>query len=121
MVKLKHKNIIMKYKNQKSAELIAILNECAATCRFCSVTSLNEETVKSMVSSIKSNLDCSEMCNLLASYLSRNSAHASHLLKECIEICEACATECEKHPHMDHCRECAETCRKCAEACKNAL
>lgn len=111
----------MKYQDQKHVKLIVLLNECAAMCCFCSVASLEEETVNSMVASIKRNLDCSEMCTLLSSFLSRNSPHAAHLLKECIELCEACATECERHPNMDHCQECAETCRKCAEACKKEL
>lgn len=111
----------MKYQDQKNVALIAILNECAATCRYCSVASLDEENVKTMVSSIKNCLDCAEMCSQLASYLSRNSIHSAKILKACIDLCEACAKECEKHTHMDHCQECAEMCRKCANACKAIL
>jgi hypothetical protein len=33
----------------------------------------------------------------------------------------ACAEECEKHAHMDHCRKCAEACRHCAEVCQAGI
>jgi HD superfamily phosphodiesterase len=33
----------------------------------------------------------------------------------------ACATECEKHSDMEHCKECADACRKCAAECKAML
>jgi hypothetical protein len=35
----------------------------------------------------------------------------------CADICNACATECEKHKHMEHCAECAKACHECAEQC----
>jgi flavoprotein len=37
-------------------------------------------------------------------------------LRLCVEMCERCADECEKHPH-DHYKACALACRKCAELC----
>lgn len=36
----------------------------------------------------------------------------------CAELCDACAAECEKHEHHEHCRICAESCRRCAEQCR---
>ncbi len=57
------------------------------------------------------------MCLITASYVGRNSEHAKHIVKECIDICNACGNECEKHDH-DHCKKCAEACRKCVEACE---
>ena len=39
--------------------------------------------------------------------------------RQCAQICDACAKECEKHAaHMEHCRVCAEICRKCADECR---
>ncbi len=106
--------------HQQNAKLIAVLNECAAACYHCSTACLDEQEIKPMVQCIKSDLDCAGICTLTASFLARGSAHAKHLLNECIELCEACAAECEKHHHMDHCRECAEACRTCAGACRAA-
>ena len=42
--------------------------------------------------------------------------YTKKLLGLVAEVCEACAEECEKHQHMEHCRLCAESCRKCAES-----
>lgn len=103
--------------NENHKELISTLNECAAECNHCTSACLEEPDVKMLAKCIKLEIDCAEICRLAASFFARSSEHAEHLLKECAEICEACATECEKHKHMEHCKRCAEVCRKCAEAC----
>lgn len=104
-----------------NTELLSALNNCINACNHCAASCLQEQDVKMMVECIKTDLDCADICTLVAKLVARGSAHAQHLLKECIEVCEACAAECEKHAeHMEHCRACAETCRKCAEACRNA-
>ena len=100
-------------------ELIKKLDICIAACNFCASSCLKEEHVHMMTACISNNMDCADVCRTAAVLLARESKHGRHLLKECIEICEACATECEKHDH-DHCRACAKACRDCAEACKAA-
>ncbi|WP_419468929.1 four-helix bundle copper-binding protein [Burkholderia diffusa] len=35
-------------------------------------------------------------------------------------MCDACATECEKHQHA-HCKECAQSCRRCAQECRTMV
>ena len=100
-------------------ELLTVLNECIAACNHCAFACLSEPDVTPMAACIKSDLDCADICTLVAKLVARGSEHAKHLMNECIEVCEACAAECEKHAHhMDHCKECAEACRKCAEACR---
>jgi hypothetical protein len=50
--------------------------------------------------------------------MSAESEYAKKLLALVAEVCEACATECEKHAGtLEHCRQCAEICHKCAEEC----
>jgi hypothetical protein len=105
----------MNFEQNKS--LIRTLSECAAVCNHCASACLEEPDIKMLKDCIKLDIDCAEVCLLTMKLLARNSQHAEHLLKECTEICNACAEECEKHGHMEHCRECAETCRACAEAC----
>jgi hypothetical protein len=97
--------------------LLSILAECAAACNYCSTACLQEENVKMMAECIRLDMDCAQMCELTAAFVSRNSDHANHLLKECAEICDKCAAECSKH-NNDHCKACAEACSKCAEACR---
>ncbi|MDQ3109241.1 MAG: four-helix bundle copper-binding protein [Bacteroidota bacterium] len=105
-------------KNQNT-QLLAVLAECAAACNTCSTACLDEKDVKMMANCIKLDMDCAQICAITAAFVARNSDHATHLMKECAEICGKCATECEKH-EMAHCRACAEACRKCEEACKSS-
>lgn len=104
--------------HEKNKELIDILNRCAIECSHCATACLDENDVKMMVKCINLDLDCADVCRLTAVLLSRGSEHGKHMLKECAEICDACAQECEKHSHMEHCKQCAESCRRCAEACR---
>lgn len=97
-------------------EIINQLNNCSTECNYCYNECLNEKDVSMMAACIKLDRDCAEICQLTASMLARGSEHGLHLLKECAEICNACADECEKHDN-EHCKHCAEVCRKCAEAC----
>jgi hypothetical protein len=78
---------------------------------------LKEDDVKMLTDCIQLDVDCAEICTLTAGLLSRGSRHADHLLQACADICNACAEECSKHSHMDHCKACADTCKKCAAAC----
>lgn len=107
--------------HEKNKELISMLNECAAECNHCTSACLEEQDVKMLAKCIKLEIDCAEICRLATSFLARGSEHAEHILKECAEICEACAKECEKHSHMEHCKKCAEVCRKCAETCQQTV
>ena len=105
--------------HERNSQLLNALNNCVAACNHCATACLEEEDVKMLTRCIKLDLDCADICLLVAGYLARGSGHAEHLLKECVEICQACAEECERHAAhgMEHCRACAEACRKCAEEC----
>ena len=107
--------MIMAHEENKT--LIRMLADCAAACSHCANACLEERDMKLLKDCIKLDFDCADVCLLTIKMIARSSAHAEHLLKECNEICNACAQECEKHSHMEHCRSCAETCRACAEAC----
>ena len=103
--------------HEKNQALIDTLNRCATECSHCAMACLDEKDVEMMVKCIRLDIDCADICRLTASLLSRGSEHGNHLLKECAEVCEACAEECEKHSHLEHCKRCADVCRDCAEAC----
>lgn len=104
--------------HQHSKQLLDALNNCAAECNHCTSACLEEQDVKMLAKCISLDMDCAAICTLTASLIARGSEHGKHLLKECAEVCNACADECEKHAdHMDHCKKCAEACRACATAC----
>lgn len=103
--------------HEKNIALIDALNNCATECNHCAMACLEEFDVSMLTKCIRANIDCADICRLTASLLSRGSEHGNHLLKECAEVCESCAEECEKNSHMEHCKKCAEVCRHCAEEC----
>lgn len=103
--------------HEKNIALIDALNNCATECSHCAMACLEEYDVSTLTKCIKANIDCADICRLTASLLSRGSEHGIHLLKECVEVCDACAEECEKYSDMEHCKKCAEVCRHCAEEC----
>jgi hypothetical protein len=104
---------------ERNESTLNALNDCVAECNHCAAACLEEHDVAMLTKCIKLNIDCADVCQLTASLIARGSEHAQHLLKECVEICNACATECEQHSHMEHCRMCAQICRQCAEACSH--
>lgn len=107
-------------KNNVNEELISALNKCADACNYCTTACLEEEDVKMMTACIKLDIDCAAICNLTANFIARGSVHGKHLLKECAELCNLCAAECEKHTKMQHCVSCAEACRACEAYCTAA-
>ncbi|WP_380780351.1 four-helix bundle copper-binding protein [Sphingomonas sp. R86520] len=68
--------------------------------------------------------DCADICTATAHVAVRRTGQNVVVLRAqletCIQACEACAAECEKHDH-EHCRLCATMCRECADDCRTAL
>ncbi|HSH66161.1 MAG TPA: four-helix bundle copper-binding protein [Bacteroidia bacterium] len=105
----------------KNSQLISMLAECADACYKCSTACLDEKDVQKMTQCIRLDMDCAQICQTTAAFISRGSDHTKHLMKECAEICSRCAQECAKHSNMEHCKICAETCKKCAEMCSERI
>lgn len=97
--------------------ILEALARCVAACEHCSTACLGEDDVKMMVPCIRLDRDCADICRLTAAFIARGSDHATHVLRECIEICQKCHDECARHP-APHCQECAAACQACVEACK---
>ena len=107
----------MKNAPQDYRSLLDALARCVAACEYCADACLDEADPKMMVACIRTDRDCADICRLTAAFIARNSPHAKHIIKECIEICQKCADECGHHQH-DHCQQCAQVCRECVAACK---
>lgn len=96
--------------------------ECSVICTTCADACLAEEDVAAMVTCIRLNLDCSDVCEVTGRLFARPSARDAESLRlqleACVAICRACGDECASHAqHMEHCRICADACRHCADAC----
>lgn len=95
---------------------------CALFCTSCADACLAEDM--DMRQCIRMTLDCADICTATSRTTARLTAYDKTLrvkmLELCIEACELCATECDRHDH-EHCKLCAVMCRECAGNCRDAL
>ncbi|PWJ57088.1 hypothetical protein CLV98_1087 [Dyadobacter jejuensis] len=107
----------MKHTNQDFQKVIDACAECAVTCTQCATACLQEENVAKLVPCIRLDMACAALCRSVVELLSLGSTFSAHLCRICVDVCLACATECEKNGEMGI-RECAEACRRCALVCE---
>lgn len=97
---------------------------CSVICTSCADACVAEAEAEKMRQCIRLNLDCADVCGMVARLATRRTGTNEILLQEalqlCITACDLCAEECERHDN-DHCRRCAETCRETSRDCKAAL
>lgn len=107
----------MRHSNEYRACIDTCL-QCAATCEYCAASCLQESDVKMLSHCIELDLACASICHTAAKLMSLDSHYAEELCRICVDICNDCGNECEKHIHMEHCRRCAEICFICADECR---
>lgn len=107
--------------NPALADAAHHLMYCARMCLSCADACMAE--TMDMTQCIRLCSDCSDVCEATGKLAARRTGDDQPMLREllelCARMCEACATECEKHEH-EHCRLCAQMCRECATDCRNA-
>ena len=95
---------------------------CSLMCTSCADACSAEQM--DMRQCIRSCSDCADICAAVSRVAVRRTGQNIDTLRAalqlCIEICERCAEECDKHEH-EHCKLCAKMCRECAEDCRAAL
>jgi len=96
--------------HQNDQSIIDAAVGCAYECEHCVDACLGSMTQCARVCR-----DCADICWASAAYISRGSRFIPQIVRSCIEICEACATECEKHKDNPHCQKCAQACRRAVE------
>ena len=96
--------------------------DCAAICNSCADACSGEDM--EMRRAIGLPMDCADVCTATYRIATRRTDENRQLIRTmlaaCIEACETCAEECERHDHP-HCRRCAVMCRECARDCRSAL
>ena len=68
-------------------------------------------------SHVRAMVDCIEICQTAADFMTRGSQLHAAICMACAAICEACARSCEKIGD-EAMMACAAICRKCAESCR---
>ncbi len=89
-------------------------NICTETAQHC--LSLGGEHVSP--EHIKTLLDCAQICQTSADFLSRESEFHISTCAVCAEICRACERECRKMGKDPLMKKCADACASCAESCE---
>ena len=62
-------------------------------------------------------MDCIEMCQTSADFMTRNSQLYGLICAACGEACEACAKSCDAIGDAEM-QKCAESCWRCARSCR---
>ncbi|XDD44613.1 four-helix bundle copper-binding protein [Leptospira sp. WS60.C2] len=74
---------------------------------------------KSMAACASSTREVISLCDSFVKLASQNSSFTKKLANLCIEVCEACAKECDKHAkHHAVCKECRDSCLACVKELK---
>jgi len=112
--------------NGQLAECIDECFNCAQACAACADACLDEEEVQMLARCIRLNMDCSDICDVTAKILSRQTEPDEAIIRAqldaCRIACESCGSECTLHQdEHEHCRVCAEACRRCAQICEQTL
>lgn len=69
---------------------------------------------------IRALLDCSEFCQVTATFMMRGSHRHTDLAAACAKICRDCADQCVPCAEEQLVR-CAETCKSCETACRELI
>jgi hypothetical protein len=108
-----------KMHNGISAQMQACIDDCLACYQTCLSTAMNHclEMGGAHVERKHFTLmmSCAEMCRVAAHFMLIQSPAHRATCGQCAEICEACATDCERFGDMV---ECVTACRACAESCR---
>ncbi len=102
---------------EKFQACITACSDCLVECKSCAAVCLNDRNSKTMARCIRLNQDCAAICAVAMESMASGSEFTIRICNLCIDVCYACAIECERHTQKDHCTLCAEACRKCAIEC----
>lgn len=101
-----------------------LMDQCIEDCATCGHAAarcvdacLGGEQAGSMAQCIRLCLDCVTITAACADMCGRTSPFAGQIARVCVDVCNACAAECEKG-EGEVMRQCAEACRRCAQTCQ---
>jgi hypothetical protein len=104
-------------------QCIDACHECTNQCETCFVhcTGLVASGKKEHIPTLKSCVDCGDLCAMAAKIMSRDGALIGPACEGCARGCDDCAAACEKFPDDAHMKACAKSCRACSKACREMV
>jgi hypothetical protein len=98
-------------------ECIENCTECHRVCLETVTHCLQQGGAHAEASHIRLLLDCVQICQTSADFMSRGSELHAQTCGVCADICERCARDCERWGEDPQMKACAEVCRRCATSC----
>lgn len=89
-------------------------SECLETVQHC----LRKGGRHAEAEHVRLLLDCAEICQTSANFMTRGSDLHVETCRACAAVCEACAESCERMADDPQMKRCAEACRSCAKSCQ---
>ncbi|PJZ64730.1 twin-arginine translocation signal protein [Leptospira wolffii] len=75
-----------------------------------------------MADCLRSVEETSALCEAFIKLASRKSPGTKKLASLCLESCERCAIQCDKHAdHHQECKDCSDSCKACIEEFKKII
>ncbi|TGM06606.1 four-helix bundle copper-binding protein [Leptospira jelokensis] len=105
----------------KYAKAMMAAVHCQLSAEVCLSHCLTElgKGEKSMAACAASTREVISLCDSFVKLASQNSSFTKKLANLCIEVCESCAKECDKHAnHHAVCKECRDSCLACVKELK---
>jgi hypothetical protein len=102
---------------------LAACRDCSSECGKCFVhcTAMVASGKKDHLTTLKTCVDCGDICALAAKLISRGGALVDPMCEGCAKACDACGAACAKFPDDSHMKACAKSCADCAKACREML
>lgn len=104
--------------SQAMRQCIEECTECHNTCTETVQHSLLVGGDYASPQLIKTLLDCAQICQTSADFLSRGSEYHTGTCAVCAEVCRACERECRRMESDEVMKKCADVCARCAESCE---
>lgn len=106
-------------------QMSAEMQECIQNCTDCHTSCLQTAQhclqmggKHAEANHIRMLLDCAEICQTSANFMTRMSQFHGRTCGACAEICEACAKDCDRFADDQTMRACADMCRRCSDSCR---
>lgn len=94
---------------------------CHLICRQMVQHSLQMGGVYAEASHVRLFEDCSEICEVTADFMLRESNHYRKLCAVCIEACDATSERCRRFPEDTRMAACAAACEETSRVCKQMI
>lgn len=115
-----------KYFSTNISKCVEKCFECSSSAWICADACLSEDNFAHLIDCVKLCFSCSQVC-LSTAHIVTVQHNLTRLfvrqqISACLEICKACAEECEKHQDMhEHCKLSAKISRECENTCQYLL